>query len=162
MIAYESVDFPEPFGPMIACTSFRSTSRSTPFTISVPSSRETWRFSSVSKPTKVSSSFGKSGAFAPHKLRLSLAEQARAPNALRGELNGSCGDRGERGADEHAAQTQRRPQRGTAGARVEAAVRAGIARHRLEQVVRRVERLRLVRVLPLPAHPQQHQVAEAR
>ena len=39
MIAYESVLFPEPFGPMIACTSFVSTSRSTPLTISVPSSQ---------------------------------------------------------------------------------------------------------------------------
>ena len=52
MIAYESVLFPEPFGPMTACTSFTSTSRSTPFTISVPSSSATWRFSSFSSPTK--------------------------------------------------------------------------------------------------------------
>src|SRR5581483_12301255 len=114
-----------------------------PFTISVPSSRETWRFSSVSKPTKMSSSLGKSGAFAPHKRRLSLAEQARAPTALRRDLNGSCGDRRDCRADEQAAQAQRRPQRGTARASVEAAVRAGVPRHRLEQVVRRVERLRL-------------------
>src|SRR5437764_500733 len=49
MSAYARVDLPEPFGPMIACTSFVSTSRSTPLTISVPSSRATWRFSSFSK-----------------------------------------------------------------------------------------------------------------
>jgi hypothetical protein len=30
MSAYASVDLPEPFGPMIACTSFGFTARSTP------------------------------------------------------------------------------------------------------------------------------------
>ena len=44
MSAYESVDLPEPFGPMIACFSFVSTDRSTPLTISVPSSSATCRF----------------------------------------------------------------------------------------------------------------------
>src|SRR5947208_3501781 len=48
MIALESVDFPEPFGPMIACTWFVSTARSTPLTISVPSSSATCRFFSSS------------------------------------------------------------------------------------------------------------------
>ena len=43
--AYASVDFPEPFGPMTACTWSRSTARSTPLTISLPvSSCETCRF----------------------------------------------------------------------------------------------------------------------
>src|SRR4029079_5351243 len=44
MRAYASVDFPEPLGPMIACFCPRSTSRSTPLTISVPSSSATCRF----------------------------------------------------------------------------------------------------------------------
>jgi hypothetical protein len=41
-------------------------------------------------------------------------------------------------------------------------MRARIAGQRLEEVVRRVERLRLAGVLTLPAHPEQHQVAGAR
>ena len=41
------MDLPEPFGPMIACTSFVSTARSTPLTISVPSSSATCRFLSL-------------------------------------------------------------------------------------------------------------------
>src|SRR5829696_3181575 len=44
MSAYARVDLPEPFGPMIAWTSFGSTDRSTPLTISVPSSSATCRF----------------------------------------------------------------------------------------------------------------------
>src|SRR5947207_4460733 len=52
MIAYESVLLPEPFGPITACTWLTSTSRSTPFTISVPSSSATCRFSSFRSPTK--------------------------------------------------------------------------------------------------------------
>src|SRR2546422_1827922 len=44
MSAYASVDLPEPLGPMIACTSFGETARSTPLTISVPSSVATCRF----------------------------------------------------------------------------------------------------------------------
>src|SRR5215204_891407 len=44
MSAYASVDLPDPFGPMIAWTSFGSTTRSTPLTISVPSSSATCRF----------------------------------------------------------------------------------------------------------------------
>jgi hypothetical protein len=39
--AYARVDFPEPFGPMIAWIWFVSTARSTPLTISVPSSSAT-------------------------------------------------------------------------------------------------------------------------
>ena len=54
MRAYASVDFPEPFGPMTACTSFGLTARSTPLTISVPSSRHTWRFLSSSRAKLVS------------------------------------------------------------------------------------------------------------
>src|SRR6478752_3553084 len=69
MIAFERVDLPEPFGPMIACTSFVSTSRSTPLTISVPSSSATCRFSSFSNATDSASPNGSfpqnSGAFAP-------------------------------------------------------------------------------------------------
>src|SRR5919204_234700 len=49
MSAYASVDLPEPFGPMIACTSFVFTRRSTPLTISVPSSRATRRSLSSSR-----------------------------------------------------------------------------------------------------------------
>src|SRR5919108_638240 len=48
MSAYASVDLPEPFGPMTAWISFVSTARSTPLTISVPSSSETCRFFSSS------------------------------------------------------------------------------------------------------------------
>src|SRR6266516_6715572 len=48
MSAYARVDLPEPFGPMTAWTSFVSTARSTPLTISVPSSRATCRFLSSS------------------------------------------------------------------------------------------------------------------
>src|ERR671937_2571198 len=44
MRAYASVDLPDPFGPMIAWISFWSTARSTPLTISVPSSSATCRF----------------------------------------------------------------------------------------------------------------------
>ena len=51
MSAYARVDLPEPFGPMIACFSFRSTARSTPLTISVPSSSATCRFLISSKAT---------------------------------------------------------------------------------------------------------------
>src|SRR5947209_2344097 len=40
--------------------------------------------------------------------------------------------------------------------------RARIAGQRLEEVVGRVDRLRLAGVLALPAHPKQHQVAGAR
>ena len=47
-LAYALMGHPEPFGPMTACTSFRSTSRSTPLTISVPSSSATCRFSNFS------------------------------------------------------------------------------------------------------------------
>src|SRR5260221_13491599 len=50
MSAYASVDLPEPFGPMTACTSFGETARSTPLTISAPSSaRATCRFFSSSR-----------------------------------------------------------------------------------------------------------------
>src|SRR5581483_6246234 len=44
----------------------------------------------------------------------------------------------------------------------EAAAGAGVARKRLEQVVRRVDRLRVRRVLALPAHAPEHPVAGAR
>src|SRR3954470_21413187 len=152
MIAYESVLFPEPFGPMIACTSFTSTSRSTPFTISVPSSSATWRFSSFSSPTK--SSFGR--IFSAEKPGLSprtnlgwiLAEEALRPVSGSHDLNGSCDHRGRgRGADESSPQAQRCPQRARPRLRVEAAVGARIALERFEEVVRRIDRLRIAGVL---------------
>src|SRR3954452_8256435 len=65
MSAYARVDLPEPFGPMTACTSFVSTSRSTPLTISVPSSSATCRFSSFSNATRYASFPRNCGAFAP-------------------------------------------------------------------------------------------------
>src|SRR5256714_5543858 len=65
MRAYASVLLPEPFGPMTACTSFVSTSRSTPLTISVPSSSATCRFSNFSSATRYASFPQNSGAFAP-------------------------------------------------------------------------------------------------
>src|SRR5579862_1681459 len=43
-MAYASVDFPDPLGPMTACTSPEAIFRSTPLTISVPSSSATCRF----------------------------------------------------------------------------------------------------------------------
>ena len=67
MSAFASVDLPEPFGPMIAWTSFMSTSRSTPFTISVPSSSATCTFSSFSNATKFNLFPRKSRAFTPHE-----------------------------------------------------------------------------------------------
>src|SRR4051794_9026180 len=163
MIAYESVDFPEPFGPMIACTSFRPTSRSTPLTISVPSSSATCRFSSFSVPTKRSPFPGKCWLFSRTKSAPSLAEEARLPAAL----NGSCDRRGaghcagDRGADEPPPQAERGPERRAARLGVEAAVGARVAGDRLEQVVGRVERLVLPRVLRLPPAPQQDEVAGA-
>src|SRR3954454_22103859 len=159
MIAYESVDLPEPFGPMTACTSPRPTSRSTPLTISVPSSSATCRFSSFSVPTKRVPFPGKCGKFTRTKSLHSLAEEARPPSALSGSCEGRRADHD--GADEPAPQAQRGPGRRAARLVVEAPVRAGVAGQRLEEVVRRVERLVLRRVLALPAHPEQHQVAGA-
>src|SRR6476619_4276182 len=160
MIAYESVDFPDPFGPMIACTSFRPTSRSTPLTISVPSSSATWRFSSFSVPTKRVPFPGKCAEMRRTKTASILAEQAGPPAAF----SGTCKCRGadDGGADEPTAEAERRPERRGPGLGIEAAVRSGIARERPEEVVGCAERLVLVRVLGLPAHPQQHQVARPR
>src|SRR6185369_12972759 len=53
MSAYANVDLPEPFGPMIACFSFVFSERSTPLTISVPSSSATCRFVISSSATLV-------------------------------------------------------------------------------------------------------------
>src|SRR4051794_24605720 len=160
MIAYESVDFPEPFGPMIACTSFRPTSRSTPLTISVPSSSATCRFSSFSVPTKRSPFPGKCWLFSRTKSRRSLAQEACLPIPL----NGSCDRRGahHRGADEPPPQAERRPERRAARLAVEAAVGARVAGDRLEEVVGRVEGLVLAGVLRFPAGAQQDEVARPR
>src|SRR5204862_1437570 len=59
-------------------------------------------------------------------------------------------------------QPELRPRARLACAIVEASVRARVARKRLEQVVRRVDRLVLVGVLVLPAAPTQHPVPGAR
>src|SRR5919108_1296822 len=58
MSAYASVDLPEPFGPMTAWISVVSTARSTPLTISVPSSSETCRFFSSSSAIAPSANQG--------------------------------------------------------------------------------------------------------
>src|SRR5947209_16651805 len=92
MSAYARVDLPDPFGPMTACTSFRSTSRSTPLTISVPSSSATCRFSNLSNATRYASFPENSGAFAPpDQPQPSLAEgsprtSAHKPGGLRATL----------------------------------------------------------------------------
>src|SRR3954471_21851670 len=145
---------------MIACTSLRSTSRSTPLTISVPSSSATCRFSSFSSPTKRSPFPGKVRDFSRTKSLPSLAEESRATAALNGSCNRGRAD--DRGADEPAAQAQRRPGRARARLRVEAAVCTRVPGERLEEIVGRIERLVLLRVLALPAHAQEHRVAGAR
>src|SRR5436309_3367352 len=91
MIAYESVDFPDPFGPMIACTWFDATSRSTPLTISVPSSSATCRFSSLSVATLCASVSLELAGFRRACYVASLAEKKRAtllsmPNIGTGEI----------------------------------------------------------------------------
>src|SRR5436190_6837878 len=159
MIAYESVDFPDPFGPMIACTSFRPTSRSTPFTISVPSSSATWMSSSFSNPTSVYPFSAKAGLL-PRKSASSLAEEPRAPIPRGHDFNGSCDDGScGGGGDEAASEAQRRPERRGPRAVVEAAVRARVPGERLEEVVGRADRLVLAGVLAAPGHAPQHQVA---
>src|ERR1700751_2488082 len=52
-----------------------------------------------------------------------------------------------------------RPRRRFAGLLVEPSVRSRIAKHRLEQVVGRVLRLELLRVLGLPACAKEHEIA---
>src|SRR5438045_215453 len=152
MSAYASVLLPEPFGPMIACTWFVSTSRSTPLTISVPSSSATCRFSSFSSPTKRSPSPRKVRDFSRTKSGLQSSE---------GSLRNRCrADDGR--ADEPAAEAQRRPRRALSRPPVETAVCARVAGQRLKEIVGRVDRLVLARVLPFPAHAQEHQVAGAR
>src|SRR5919201_2730367 len=140
---------------MTACTSLVSTVRSTPLTISVPSSSATCRFLSSSFATcAVPNPFVE---WFPAPIRdASLAGPRQPPG-------GRCSCRSGRGGpDEPPPQAYRRPQGRGPGAVVEAPVRARIAGERGEEVVGRVDRLRLAGRLLLPAHPQQHPVAEAR
>src|SRR3954449_4150688 len=169
---------------MIACTSFVSTARSTPLTISVPSSRATCRFFSSSSamvlfPSSepraadfVHREAAQRAGFIPLLVTRILAGPARETTAVRALVamaRERCGG-GRRGHAEERERSgpgaERDPRRSPCGRLprlgVEAAVRAGIARQRLEEVVGRVDRLRLLRVLALPAHAEQHAIGEPR
>src|SRR5205085_5695449 len=74
---------------------------------------------------------------------------------------GQAGNR-QRGLLRGQREPERRPGRRAARPVVEAAVRARVAGEWLEEVVGRVDRLRLLGVLALPAHAEEHQVAGAR
>src|SRR4051794_32162120 len=186
MSVYASVDLPEPFGPMIACTSFVSSARSTPFTISVPSSRATCRFFSSSSamilfpsvpgpraaPQIVQPEAAQRAGFWPALVTRILAGPDREADGVRPPLRATR-ERGDGGRSGHAQQSQRcrprterearcRPRRRRTRLSVEAAVRARVARERLEQVVRRIDRFRLAGVLAFPAHAEEHLVAQAR
>src|SRR6266404_161677 len=87
---------------MTACTSLRSTSRSTPLTIGVPSSRATCTFSSFSNPTKSSPSLGNCWLLPSTNSYPSLAEDPRPGTVRNRQLNGSCDESKTRYADFHA------------------------------------------------------------
>src|SRR2546426_12801158 len=114
---------------MIACTWFVSTARSTPLTISVPSSSATCRFFSSSN-AKVCDSSPLADERLDAPVRDAHGSQAHADGSRAYEL---------------AAQAERRPERRVARAIVEAAVRDPAAGEGLEEVVRRIDRLVLAR-----------------
>src|SRR5205823_7958388 len=136
---------------MTAWTSFVSTARSTPLTISVPSSSATCRFLSSSSAKLCNTS-------------TSRGSRAGGPPS---DTHGS-GDRAARARLEGARESARdgepelSPERAAARSIVEATVGARIAWQRLEQVVGRVDGLRLAGVLALPAVPEQDEIARAR
>src|SRR5947209_5092829 len=130
---------------MIAWTSPDEIFRSTPLTISVPSSRATCRFfnSSVAKRTPKG-----------------LPNERFCPSVRGSHRSQAHPD--ERGSDQPATQPERGPER--AGARLRAKPPPGplVAGQGLEEVVRRADGLVLTGVLPLPAVSEEHEVAGAR
>src|SRR3954471_7855326 len=139
---------------MIAWISFRSTERSTPLTISVPSSSATRRFLISSNAIRESES-GLVMRVSGRVRDPSLASACQLPS-----YGGPCRGDG-RSADQPAAQAQRRPQRRLTRLIVEPAVRARISGQRLVEVVGGADRLRPTRVLAFPAHAPEHPVAGA-
>src|SRR5581483_1702037 len=98
------------------------------------------------------------------QLRLPYSEghaDGRSGTSVR-HAHRSQADPHDRGSHEEPAQPERRPEGAAAGARREPPARALVARERLEEVVRGVDRLRLVRVLPAPSVAPEHEVAEPR
>src|SRR6266550_3255376 len=100
MSAYASVDLPDPFGPMIACTSFGETERSTPLTISVPSSVATCRFliSSTAKFATTSHLSGSGPGGDPRNTECSGSPEAPSRFPQRAILAGMPGNIGWTGA----------------------------------------------------------------
>src|SRR3954470_6937672 len=90
---------------MIAWTWLEATERSTPLTISVPSSRATCRFLSSSNAIERA---GSNANPAPPSLPDELLDPARVPVALRERCHPRCSDGA---ADEPAAEPERRPER---------------------------------------------------
>src|ERR1700749_2178420 len=131
---------------MIAWTSADEIFRSTPLTISGPSSSETCR-SFNSSVAKACDSSGLTNKRFCSSVRDSHVTQAPPDHS---------------GPPEPPAQPERGPDRGIARGGGEAPTGALVARERLEQVVRRADRLVGAGVLPLPAVPPQHEVAGAR
>src|SRR5436190_6869775 len=136
---------------MIACTSFVSTARSTPLTISVPSSSATCRSSSWSRATlrDTSTHLGSRARSPPRDAHATRRGPRFAP------VPGACEQARHR-------EPEIGPERPPARAVVEATVGTGIPRQRLEQVVGRVDRLRLAGVLALPAVSEQDEITRAR
>src|SRR3954463_13656502 len=150
MSAYARVDLPEPFGPMTAWTSFVFTARSTPLTISVPSSSATCRFFS-SRSATLEQPFRRKERGSPRRsCSYRTQDQCRS----------GCRQTEQRGFS--AVDPEPRPDGRLARLIVEPAVGAGIARQRLRGGVRGGLRLRLLRVLTLPAVPEQDEIAGAR
>src|SRR5437764_2505326 len=121
---------------MIACTSSGDTARSTPLTISVPSSSATCRFLSSSKAMFVTGeTLERSGTGSPLVTQSSAALRASESTSggvryelrSRGHRRADAGER-ERGLLRGQREPKRRPRGGAARLLVEAAVGAWVAR----------------------------------